>query len=78
MKVKVKINEAGIKKLYKDVGASLERILQEVERSHARRPAHEVEAELKRRMAAAGVKGGDFKDVALAISEGRPAQIRLR
>lgn len=77
VRIKVKIKKAAVRKVYKVVGASVGSILQDVARSHAHRPAHEVEVELKRRMTAAGVKGGDYKDAALAISEGRPARIRL-
>lgn len=76
--VKVTMNTKGVDQLSAGIADKLKQIVEDVARTHRDKDAAAIEAELKRRMASAGVSGGDWRDAALAISEGRPVKLHLR
>jgi hypothetical protein len=73
---RVHIDRQAARKLGRDAGDRLTAIIDGVATSHGDRPVEEIEAELTRRMTAAGVTGGSWRSTAEAIAAGETVELR--
>ena len=74
---RVRIDRQTAKKLGRPVGDRLAAIIDAVADSHGDKPVGEIEAELNRQMAMAGVSGGSWRDTAEAIAAGEVVELRI-
>ncbi|MEV0645357.1 hypothetical protein AB0I28_08840 [Phytomonospora sp. NPDC050363] len=73
---RVNIDSQAAKKLGRGIGDRLSAIIDDVAATHGERTVEEIEAELDRRMASAGVTGGSWRGTAEAIAAGETVDLR--
>lgn len=72
---RVSTDRQSARKMGHGVAARLAEIIDAVAETHGGRPVEEIEAELTRRMAAAGVTGGSWRGTAEAIAAGEDVEL---
>lgn len=77
-KVTVKMNEDGIRRLYKEIAAKIEAADRAFRSSHEGFPIEVVEADARTAIPGVELDADTLHNYAVAVSEGAPFQFKLR